>query len=118
MPLLHGGALPILLTGVVACGVARATRTQPRTLVPGDVHQLRQHEPLLAFGPQGPAAAVALFSIINLIHFSLGARITSAHARTRVLLLSPLMIASALGFASAATGVRRPDMRSTAEDAG
>ncbi|RYY84110.1 MAG: AEC family transporter, partial [Comamonadaceae bacterium] len=42
--------------------------------------------------------------------FSIGARITSAHARTRDLLLSPLMVASALGFASALSGVRPPDM--------
>jgi malate permease and related proteins len=51
-----------------------------------------------------------LFSVSNLIHFSLGARLTSVHARTRDLLLSPLMIATALGFASATTGVRPPDM--------
>jgi len=65
---------------------------------------------LLAFGAENFGAAVALFSISNLVHFSLGARITSAHARTRDLLLSPLMIATALGFASAATGARPPDM--------
>jgi malate permease and related proteins len=65
---------------------------------------------LLAFGPQQFGAAVALFSISNLIHFSLGARITSAHARTRDLFLSPLMIASALGFASALTGWRPPEV--------
>jgi predicted permease len=55
-------------------------------------------------------AAVGLFSISNFIHFSIGARITRAHAGTRELLLSPLMIASALGFASAATGVRPPEV--------
>jgi len=65
---------------------------------------------LLAFGPENFGAAVGLFSVSNLIHFSLGARITSAHAATRNLLLSPLMVATALGFASAATGVRPPDM--------
>jgi predicted permease len=65
---------------------------------------------LFAFGPQGLGAAVALFSISNLIHFSLGSRITSAQSSTRELLLSPLMLASALGFASAASGVRPPDM--------
>jgi len=65
---------------------------------------------LLAFGPGYFGAAVALFSVSNLLHFSLGARITSAHARTRVLLLSPLMIATALGFASAASGLRPPAM--------
>jgi malate permease and related proteins len=53
---------------------------------------------------------VALFSVSNLIHFSLGARITSAHARTRDLLLSPLMVATALGFASAASGLRPAGM--------
>ena len=114
VPLLVGGALVILLTGLVAWGVARAARTSPRTLVPvvmfTNCGNMGLPLALLAFGPQGFGAAVALFSISNLLHFSLGSRITSAHARTRELLLSPLMIASALGFASAATGVRPPDM--------
>jgi predicted permease len=65
---------------------------------------------LLAFGPAHFGAAVALFSVSNLFHFSLGARITSASARTRDLLTSPLMIATALGFASALTGLRPPDV--------
>src|SRR5690606_18443098 len=43
-----------------------------------------------------------------LLHFSLGARITSAAARTRDLLLSPLMIRTLLGFLSAFTDVRPP----------
>nr|WP_283254210.1 AEC family transporter [Ramlibacter paludis] len=114
LPLLGGGALLILGTGVVAWGLARLTHTAPRTLVPvvmfNNSGNMGLPVALLAFGPQGLAAAVGLFSIANVIHFSLGARITSAHARTRDLLLSPLMIASALGFASAASGVRPPDM--------
>src|SRR5690606_4393621 len=63
---------------------------------------------LLAFGPAEFGAAVALFSVSNLLHFSLGARITSAAARTRDLLLSPLMIGTLLGFLSAFTDVRPP----------
>jgi predicted permease len=114
LPLLAGGALLMLGCGVVAWGLARLTHTAPRTLVPvvmfNNSGNMGVPVALLAFGPPGFAAAVALFSIGNVIHFSLGARITSAHARTRDLLLSPLMIASALGFASAATGVRPPDM--------
>lgn len=113
-PLLAGGALLILGTGVLAWLLARATHTQPRTLVPvvmfTNCGNMGLPLALLAFGPAHFGAAVALFSISNLIHFSLGARITSAHARTRDLLLSPLMIATALGFASAATGVRPPDV--------
>jgi predicted permease len=112
--LLQGGAVLILATGALAWLVAHATHTQPRTLVPvvmfTNCGNMGLPLALLAFGPQNFGAAVALFSISNLIHFSLGARITSAHASTRELLLSPLMIATVLGFASAATGVRPPDM--------
>lgn len=110
--LLAGGALLILLTGLGAWLLARLTGTAPRTLVPvvmfTNCGNMGLPLALLAFGPQGFGAAVALFSISNLIHFSVGARITSAGARTRDLLLSPLMISSALGFASALTGIRPP----------
>jgi malate permease and related proteins len=111
--LLAGGAALILACGAVAWGLARATHTQPRTLVPvvmfNNCGNMGLPLALLAFGPESFGAAVALFSISNLLHFSLGARITSAHARTRDLLTSPLMIASALGFASALTGLRPPE---------
>ncbi len=113
VPLFVGGAALILLTGLVAWALARAAHTQARTLVPvvmfTNCGNMGLPLALLAFGPQNFGAAVALFSISNLIHFSLGARITSAHARTRDLLLSPLMVATALGFASAITGWRVPD---------
>jgi predicted permease len=112
--LLGGGALLILLTGAVAWLLARAAHTQARSLVPvvmfTNCGNMGLPLALLAFGPQHFGAAVALFSISNLIHFSIGARITSAHASTRDLLLSPLMISSALGFASALSGVRPPDV--------
>ncbi len=114
LPLLAAGALLILLTGAAAWAAARATRTPARTLVPvvmfTNCGNMGLPLALLAFGPAGFGAAVALFSISNLIHFSIGARITSAHARTRDLLLSPLMLATALGFASAFSGVRPPDL--------
>jgi predicted permease len=112
--LLQAATALILATGVIAWVVARMTRTQARTLVPvvmfTNCGNMGLPLALLAFGPQNFGAAVALFSISNLFHFSLGARITSAHARTRDLLLSPLMVATALGFASAVTGLRPPDM--------
>jgi hypothetical protein len=65
---------------------------------------------LLAFGPQHIGAAVALFSMSNLIHFSIGSRITSAHARTLDLLRSPMMLAAFLGFVSAWAEVRPPQV--------
>jgi predicted permease len=115
--LLLAGAVLILACGAAAWALARATRTQPRSLVPvvmfNNCGNMGLPLALLAFGPDYFGAAVALFSISNLIHFSLGARITSAHARTRDLFLSPLMVSAALGFASAASGVRPPDMLMT-----
>jgi len=112
--LLAAGAALILLSGLIAWPLARSTGTNARALVPvvmfTNCGNMGIPLSLLAFGQAGFGAAVALFSISNVIHFSIGARITNAHARTRDLLLSPLMIASALGFASAATGVRPPEI--------
>lgn len=112
--LIAGGALLILGCGAAGWLLARLTRTDARTLVPvvmfNNSGNMGLPLALLAFGPQHFGAAVALFSVSNLIHFSLGARITSTDARTRDLLLSPLMVATALGFASAASGLRPPAM--------
>ena len=112
IPLLIGGTVLILGSGLVAWPVARLFSAQPRTLVPvvmfNNCGNMGLPLALLAFGPAHFGAAVALFSVSNLFHFSLGARITSASARTRDLLTSPLMIGTALGFASALTDVRPP----------
>ena len=112
--LLIGGAILILGSGLLAWPLARAFGAQPRTLVPvvmfNNCGNMGLPLALLAFGSEHFGAAVALFSISNLLHFSLGARITSAAARSRDLLTSPLMIATLLGFASAMTEQRPPDV--------
>lgn len=113
-PLLIGGTVLILGSGLLAWPLARLAGAQPRTLVPvvmfNNCGNMGLPLALLAFGPAHFGAAVALFSVSNLFHFSLGARITSASARTRDLLTSPLMIGTALGFASALTDLRPPDV--------
>lgn len=112
--LLIGGTVIILGGGLLAWPLSRALGAQPRTLVPvvmfNNCGNMGLPLALLAFGPANFGAAVALFSVSNLLHFSLGARITSRTARTRDLFTSPLMIATALGFASAFTDVRPPDV--------
>jgi hypothetical protein len=114
VPLLVGGTVLILGSGLLAWPVARLFGAHPRTLVPvvmfNNCGNMGLPLALLAFGPANFGAAVALFSVSNLFHFSIGARITSASARTRDLLTSPLMIATALGFASALTDLRPPDV--------
>ena len=110
--LLIGGTVLILGSGLLALPLAKLTGTQVRTLVPvvmfNNSGNMGLPLALLAFGPEHFGAAVALFSVTNLLHFSLGARITSQSARSRDLLLSPLMLATLLGFASAFTEVRPP----------
>ena len=112
--LLVGGAVLILGSGLLAWPLARALGAQPRTLVPvvmfNNCGNMGLPLALLAFGAEHFGAAVALFSVSNLLHFSLGARITSATARSRDLLTSPLMIGTLLGFASALTDMRPPDV--------
>ena len=114
VPLLIGGTVLILGGGLLAWPLARLLGAQPRTLVPvvmfNNCGNMGLPLALLAFGPANFGAAVALFSVSNLFHFSIGARITSASARTRDLLTSPLMIGTALGFASALSDVRPPDV--------
>ena len=115
--LLVGGTVLILGSGLLAWPVARVFGAQPRTLVPvvmfNNCGNMGLPLALLAFGGPNFGAAVALFSVSNLLHFSLGARITSQHARTRDLLLSPLMIGTGLGFFSALTDLRPPDVALT-----
>jgi malate permease and related proteins len=112
--LLIGATVLILGSGLLAMPLARFTGAQPRTLVPvvmfNNCGNMGLPLALLAFGPEHFGAAVALFSVSNLLHFSLGARITSHSARSRDLLLSPLMLATLLGFASAMTDLRPPEV--------
>jgi malate permease and related proteins len=112
--LLIGGTVLILGSGLLAWPLARVAGAQVRTLVPvvmfNNCGNMGLPLALLAFGPEHFGAAVALFSVSNLLHFSLGARITSHSARSRDLLLSPLMLATLLGFASAFTDVRPPEV--------
>jgi malate permease and related proteins len=112
LPLLLGGTVLILGGGLLAWPLAKLLGAQPRTLVPvvmfNNCGNMGLPLALLAFGTEHFGAAVALFSVSNLFHFSVGARITSAQAHTRDLLFSPLMIGTALGFFSALTDLRPP----------
>jgi malate permease and related proteins len=114
LPLLFGGTVLILGSGVFGWGLARWMKVSPRTLVPvvmfNNCGNMGLPLALLAFGSGHFGAAVALFAISNLLHFSIGARITSQAARTRDLLLSPVMLATVLGFVSALVDVRPPDL--------
>lgn len=115
--LLLGGAGMILGSGLLAWPLGRWLKADLRSLLPvvmfNNCGGMGLPLALLAFGPANFGAAVALFSVNNLLHFSLGARLTSRLASTRELLLSPLMLATLLGFASALSDLRPPALALT-----
>jgi predicted permease len=112
--LLAASALIVLGSGVLAWGVARAARVSARTFVPpmmfNNCGNMGLPLAVLAFGPAGLAPAVAMFVVSNAIHFTLGARIVDPRASVRQLLLTPMNVATAAGFAFAATDLPRPEI--------
>lgn len=110
--LLIAGSVGIVLgSGLLAWPVARALRVDPRTFVPpmmfNNCGNMGLPLAVLGFGEAGFVAMVAMFTISNLLHFTLGAWIIDHHARFRSLLRNPMVWSTFLGFAWA---VLKPPM--------
>jgi predicted permease len=107
-----GGALVVLLSGLIAWGVARAMGIDWRTLVPPMmfVNSGNMGLPLalLAFGESMLPAAVVLFLLENLLHFTLGVRMLDRRASLLALLRVPMIQATLAGLAVALLGLRVP----------
>ena len=69
---------------------------------------------VLAYGQAGFSAMVALFTVSNLLHFTLGVWIIDHHARFGRLLANPMVVATVLGFAFAAFHPPLPEWLATA----
>src|SRR5207244_10978770 len=63
----------------------------------------------LSFGSVGLSAMAALFTISNLLHFTVGIRIVNNRARVGPLFRNPMVIATFVGFAFALTHPPLPD---------
>src|SRR5829696_5758993 len=74
--LMLGSVGIVLGSGLLALPVARWLRLSPRTFVPpmmfNNCGNMGLPLAVLAFGQQGFSAMVALFTISNLLHFTLG----------------------------------------------
>ena len=107
-----GGAAVVLGSGGIAWLVSRRLGMDWRTLVPPMmfVNSGNMGLPLavLAFGEAALAAAVMLFMVENLLHFTVGIRMLDRHARLGALLRMPLILACLFGIAASLTGVRPP----------
>jgi predicted permease len=102
LPLALGGVVVVLGSGLIALGLSRALRRDFRTLGPplmfNNSGNMGLPLAVLAFGEGALPAAVVLFMVENLLHFTLGVRILDRRAGLAVLLRMPLVLACLLGL--------------------
>jgi predicted permease len=103
--LLVGSVAVVLGSGLLAWPFARLLRTQARTFVPpmmfNNCGNMGLPLAVLAYGASGFSPMVALFTISNLLQFTVGAWIMDHHARFGNLLRNPMVWSTILGFAFA-----------------
>jgi malate permease and related proteins len=113
-----GGALVVLGSGVLAYPFARWLGVAPKTFVPpmmfNNSGNMGIPVLLLAFGDAALGAAVVLFLVEMVLHFSLGAWLLDRHAPWRQLLRTPVMLATLAGAAVGVAGLSLPAAVATA----
>ena len=112
LPLLIGGVAMILGSGVVAWGVARMLGYNPHAFIPPmmftNTANMGLPLTLFAFGPAMLPAAVALFMISSLLHFTLGIRILAPKASLKGILKGPMLWAMIIGVVMSMLGLALP----------
>lgn len=104
-----GAFLMILGCGGIGWLVARTAGISPKVLVPTTMFSnsanLGLPLALLAFGQQGLAAAVVMFIVTNLVHFSFGNWYLDHHARWWNAWRYPVILAALAGLAVSFSGM-------------
>lgn len=112
LDLAAGGVLVALGSGLAGLAAARLLRLDWRTLVPPMMFvnsgNIGLPLALLAFGQEGLAAAVVLFLVGNVLHFTLGLRMLDRGTSLLGVLRMPLILATLAGLAVAMLGLRIP----------
>lgn len=107
-----GGVLVVLGSGVLAYPVARWLGVAPKTFVPpmmfNNSGNMGIPVLLLAFGDAALGAAVVLFLVEMVLHFSLGAWMLDHHARIGRMLRTPVMLATIAGAAVSMAEIELP----------
>jgi malate permease and related proteins len=108
------GAIGVVAgSGLLALPFAKLLHEDVRTFVPPMMFNNCGNMGLplasLAFGQAGLSAMVALFTISNLIHFTLGVHIVNRHAAFWPVFRNPMVIATFIGFAFAILQPPLPD---------
>jgi malate permease and related proteins len=107
----------VLGSGLIAWPIAKLLHEDHRTFVPpmmfNNCGNMGLPLAVLAFGPSGFSAMVAVFTISNLLHFTVGAWMIDHHARFGRLLKNPMVWSTVAGFAFALTHPPLPEWAST-----
>ena len=92
----------VLGSGLLAWPVAKLMHTSERTFLPpmmfNNCGNMGLPLAVLAYGSAGFSPMVALFTISNLLHFTLGVWIVDHHARFGSLARNPIVLATIAGF--------------------
>jgi predicted permease len=116
--LLVGSVGVVIGSGLLAWPLARLLRVDVRTLAPtamfNNCGNLGLPLAVLAYGVTGFGPMVALFTISNLLHFTLGVWIIDHRATFTNLARNPIVLATVAGFAFALTHPPLPDWIMTA----
>ena len=112
--LLVGGLMVVLGSGVLAWLVARLLRLPVRAFVPtmmfNNCGNLGLPLAVLTFGEHMIQAAVVLFLISNLLHFTLGVSLFGGAVSWRGLLATPVNVATALGLLVNFANIKLPEL--------
>lgn len=111
--LIVGSVGVVLGSGLLAWPFARMLRADPRTFIPpmmfNNCGNMGLPLAALAYGAAGFSPMVALFTISNLLQFTLGIWMIHHHSRFGSLLRNPIVVATLLGFVFAATHPPMPE---------
>jgi len=106
------GVVVVLGSGLLAWPVARLLGYAPRTFVPPMMFTNSGNMGLplayFAFGPEALPAALVLFLVENLLHFTVGNAMLEGRVHPLVLLRMPMLQATVVGLAVSLSGLDLP----------
>lgn len=113
LPLIGGALLVMAGSGLLAWWIARLLNYNPHAFIPSmvftNVANMGLPLTLFAFGQEMLPAAVSLFMIFSLVHFTIGIRICAPHASVKGILRGPMLWAMIGGVASSLVGFSLPE---------
>lgn len=113
LPLMGGGVAVLLGSGLIAWLVSRLLGYNPHAFIPPmmftNTANMGLPLTLFAFGQEMLPAAVALFMIFSLFHYTLGIRIYDPKAHISGILKGPMLWSMLAGVILSAAGIELPD---------